>query len=148
MTNQTAFEKWWLDNREHSMLPTYVKTEALETWQAAQEDQAEHVKELDVDIKRLKRALEMGGELYRHDIAQLKLNNAKLRKSLNSIASDTDTWHSNIALEALSDTQPKPQPKPPKYFYAYQSGWNVVFSKVRNESPNHFYIGKIEVLDD
>ena len=41
----------------------------------------------------------------------------------------------------------KPQPKEKKYFYAYQSGWDTVFSIDKRES-NQFYLGKIEVLDD
>ena len=44
-------------------------------------------------------------------IAQLNSTIKKLRKSLDSIASDTDTWHSNIALEALSESQPELQPE-------------------------------------
>ena len=37
--------------------------------------------------------------------------------------------------------------KEKKYLYAFQSGWSVVFSIVRNEN-SQFYLGKIEVLDD
>ena len=54
--------------------------------------QAKTIAKLEVDSKRLERALEMGGELYRHDIAQLQLDNAKLREALYSAIESTDDY--------------------------------------------------------
>ena len=55
---------------------------------------------------------------------------------------DYPMWHANDYQFRI-----KPQPKEKKYLYAFQSGWNVVFSIVRNEN-SQFYLGKIEVQDD
>jgi hypothetical protein len=89
MTNQKeAFEKWY-DDGNNDPLPTDYeilgKRYLWMGWQAAQADQADEIKELQVDISRLKRALEMGGELYRHTVAQLQLDNDTLRKALESV---------------------------------------------------------------
>jgi hypothetical protein len=83
-----AFEKWW-DSDTYKVNNDYLEDTpiywACIAWQAAQENQAETIAQLEVDSKRLKRALKMGGELYRHDIEQLLLDNARLQAKLDTI---------------------------------------------------------------
>lgn len=95
MTSQReAFEKWFTELEPHTVFnyDSPVENFAWWGWQAAQ---ATLISNLEVDIKRIKRALEMGGELYRHDIAQLQ---AKLDTIL-------------ITAEALANEESMSQPQ-------------------------------------
>lgn len=111
MTSQReAFEKWWGDKPQEYKLDM-TTDEKLSmwvwgAWQAAQADQAERVKELEAELLVTQNDDDVYCNEMEATIAQLQLENQKLREALEVCKYDCQTGEViGIAKEALGETK-------------------------------------------
>ena len=108
MSNE-AFEKWW-DSPDYKVNNDYPEDTpifwACIAWQAAQADQAERVKELEAELLVTQNDDDVYCNEMEATIAQLQLENQKLREALEVCKYDCQTGEViGIAKEALGETK-------------------------------------------